>query len=762
MEANNLRTCLKDVPDNLIFHLKRFEFDLVDFSRKKIYDYFAFPETLDISPYTADHLADPSKPYKVDLFDLVGVLVHTGTCENGHYYSYIRERPTTNGSTAPTWIEFNDTDVTHFSPTEIADRAFGGFVEAEGYTQLPKQYSAYMLFYQRRTAVERDQRQWVADSSDHTPKIAVPPVFESEVETKNDQLLREYSLFDPVHARFLRQLQVTSRTVNHGTCSEDHDLETRAMHVVLSHFSRVAWRQYNPDISLDLLSQLRRSMLSCSVCCTIALKWLAADNDAITNILIRCSHPKLRSQMRTLLTESIRHLREKEPASYGLEGSDSEMEINSPTQSEGVFEALIRRLRVTADDMWESIRGWEEFYLLLTQMADLGHLETATLLNHGFLDFVLRLFCAHAYGPFQRDMPELARIMEKKRGVFNRLVAFLWKLLSHTDICLPAINDADGQDRQATFDHRRMKFRLTKNERNILAFWSDDLKAIAILDKILEVFDDKVARFYPGDIIKWMVQTTDNTLQTRLWQTIAEGVQLEPSLCDAYIHAALSFCEACPNAENITKVLDAVVKAVRSSRAAENRVVGGVAVLRFFNGLLEAENEVLFAQEHPLVFHDCLLERSPAYGAALLCHREEVVRRDTCIFLQQLYDNEEAIPAETVSMKYTKARELLAELMLKFAHEKQVGRNRSLLIPLVDTCRMLVQQLFLLSQDSTPEARQVQHVTDAALISQFQHEVDAHMRIWPIDEGTPMSQGEPFDQSDYGSESDDGHETLDD
>ncbi|KAF2819471.1 hypothetical protein CC86DRAFT_335799 [Ophiobolus disseminans] len=754
------RTCLKDVPDNLIFHLKRFEFDLSDLSRKKIYDHFAFPETLDISPYTADHLADPSKPCKPDWFDLAGVLVHTGTCENGHYYSYIRERPTSTGNTAPTWIEFNDSDVTQFNPGEIADRAFGGFTE-DGYSGLPKQYSAYMLFYQRRTAVEEDQRHWTTTNSDRTCKIEVPPFFQDETDAKNAQLLREYSLFDPVHARFLRQLQGTARTINHGTCSEDHEQETRAMHIALAHLGHIAWRQYNSDIFLDLLPQVRRSMSTCSVCCTIALRWLAADKHAITNMIIKCPHPKIRHQVRTLLIEGLKYLREQEPASYGMEGSESDMELDSPTHADGVLDALAQRLRTTADESWENPRGWEDYYLLLTQVAEMGHLETAVLLNHEFLHFVLKLFCLHAYPQFQKDIPELSRIMDKKHGIFNRLIAFLWTLLSHMDLRLPIINDTDWHDRQTSFNRERMKFPLTRFEKNVLTYWSSDLKAIAILDKVLEAFDGKGTHFYPGDIVKWMLGTSEDSLQMDLCRTIVEGVQLDPSLCDVYIQVALPFCEACPKVANVKKVIDMIVIAIASpSRAVDDRLPGGVAVLRFFNGLLQAENERFFASRHPHAFHHCLMEKSPEFGEVLLCHREDIVRKDTCTFFHQLYDNEEAIPLETVEAKYSTARELLTSLILKFTYEKQVGRNRALLIPLVDTCRMLAHQLYLLSQNPAPEARPFQHVNDAALIRQFQHEVEGHMRIWPIDEGTPLSQGEAYDQSDYGSESDDGHDML--
>ena len=60
-------------------------------------DYFEFPMDLDMGPYTKAGLAnaedpdcdeDPTAvPYK-----LKGVLIHSGTAEMGHYYSYICDR----------------------------------------------------------------------------------------------------------------------------------------------------------------------------------------------------------------------------------------------------------------------------------------------------------------------------------------------------------------------------------------------------------------------------------------------------------------------------------------------------------------------------------------------------------------------------------------------------------------------------------------------------------------------------------------------
>jgi ubiquitin carboxyl-terminal hydrolase 34 len=220
-KANRLRTCFKEVPDNLILHLKRFEFDLADYSRKKIYDHFEFPPSIDISAYHVDHLSDPSKPKQEDMFDLVGVLVHTGTCEHGHYYSYIRERPCPTGNTTPSWVEFDDSNVGPFNPADIDYRAFGGFTD-DSYNRIPKQYSAYMLFYQRRTAINTDQRQWITSTNGRTLKVPMPQALEKEVDQNNELFIREYCLFDPNHSKFVRQLHAMSRTINHGSCSEDH------------------------------------------------------------------------------------------------------------------------------------------------------------------------------------------------------------------------------------------------------------------------------------------------------------------------------------------------------------------------------------------------------------------------------------------------------------------------------------------------------------------------------------------------------------
>ena len=58
-------------------------------------------------------------------YDLVGVTVHTGTADGGHYYSFIKER-NENSNGQDRWFLFNDAEVKIFDPSQIAAECFGG------------------------------------------------------------------------------------------------------------------------------------------------------------------------------------------------------------------------------------------------------------------------------------------------------------------------------------------------------------------------------------------------------------------------------------------------------------------------------------------------------------------------------------------------------------------------------------------------------------------------------------------------------------
>nr|XP_034958074.1 ubiquitin carboxyl-terminal hydrolase 34-like [Zootoca vivipara] len=82
----------------------RYTFNMVTMMKEKVNTHFSFPLRLDMTPYTEDFLmgkndrkegfkddSNSSKETKSFEYDLIGVTVHTGTADGGHYYSFIRD-----------------------------------------------------------------------------------------------------------------------------------------------------------------------------------------------------------------------------------------------------------------------------------------------------------------------------------------------------------------------------------------------------------------------------------------------------------------------------------------------------------------------------------------------------------------------------------------------------------------------------------------------------------------------------------------------
>lgn len=184
------RACIKRLPRTLVLALKRFEYNFDTMQRVKCNDYCDFPMTLDMEPYTQEGLKriekqkekekrkreqqaagiDPEEgeedeapeekkyPDEYYKYKLVGVVIHIGTADSGHYYSLINDRqPHLRGkSSKDMWYEFNDTRVTSFDSNDIPNEAFGGeetwtstyYSSFSNYSmKSEKMRNAYLLLY---------------------------------------------------------------------------------------------------------------------------------------------------------------------------------------------------------------------------------------------------------------------------------------------------------------------------------------------------------------------------------------------------------------------------------------------------------------------------------------------------------------------------------------------------------------------------------------------------------------------------------------
>ena len=195
------RILLSQTPNVLIVHLQRIIFNFDTFRNDKINSLFEFPTHLDLKPYSfyevmrkegrmkkpnteegdeSNQNADSNNQQQPDSeeqqwpeeddcweYKLVGVTVHSGTANAGHYWSLINTRrghsePESDSQTwaqteADPWMEFNDSNVRNFNFDKLKEECFGGsggqsedsWGASSGWGGAYGK-SAYMLIYERR------------------------------------------------------------------------------------------------------------------------------------------------------------------------------------------------------------------------------------------------------------------------------------------------------------------------------------------------------------------------------------------------------------------------------------------------------------------------------------------------------------------------------------------------------------------------------------------------------------------------------------
>ena len=239
----------------MILHLKRFDFDMEALKRLKINDLYEFPMLLNMEPYTAEFISNAEQQHPglsetpdadspqvaasssssvgqvgaesvVDFasedlslipeekrmfwYRLVGVIVHTGTADSGHYYSFIRERAP-RFSSDPRWLQFNDSNVDPFNPRDIAAECFGGADVVTSWDPIQmksvprwqtKLHSAYMLFYERVTRDPLQELEILERAMAYQNTEAVAPIVRS-IRGNNKEFLRDKLICNEMYFQFL-------------------------------------------------------------------------------------------------------------------------------------------------------------------------------------------------------------------------------------------------------------------------------------------------------------------------------------------------------------------------------------------------------------------------------------------------------------------------------------------------------------------------------------------------------------------------------
>lgn len=281
------------------------------------------------------------------LFELIGVTVHTGTAEGGHYYSFIRERvkrPTDSNILATSdslldgspssqqhrWYLFNDAEVKHFDPSQIANECFGGEITSKGYDQgsdrfldfqFEKTHSAYMLFYERiDTPSPSTTTSTIATLPLKDPLTCVIPKDISDwIWEDNRRFVRDRHLFDhhyftfmwtlchhqvpPIPLAAIKEGEQPEPMDNSNPSTESFDMLPIQLAITFV-FETYIHAKDKPTMA-GWVEYLCKQFTACKPVAVWFLAHMTQDDNWLTKVLVRCPNHTIRHMFARVLIDVL-------------------------------------------------------------------------------------------------------------------------------------------------------------------------------------------------------------------------------------------------------------------------------------------------------------------------------------------------------------------------------------------------------------------------------------------------------------------------
>ena len=606
------RSCLKRLPNNLIMHLKRFDYDLSSGYRSKVNDYFSFPTELDMAPYTLDHLANPDDPSQPDIFKLVGVLVHNGTAEAGHYYSYIQDRQPHRDS----WIEFNDEEVRHFDPSDLGEQAFGGCISSTFESKAIRTWNAYMLFYERKSTIVSTPQLYHSTDPDLPISVGLPAAMASSINEDNLDLMRKLCLHTPEHAVFASELLARYRQLLATRNSLEPRREKETIEWALSMLEGIFFRsKHTPGLEIFIDRLLAISTLTAENA-RFVVDWTSREATAFKNLIIRPSVDIYRHKMCRLLFQCTAKACEDQDTDTGSFDRNQALKCD-------LHIAQIRELTAAFAEATKSIygffRSWDDFWGLLADTAGLSAVAASTMQANGLLLFameVLLLESNTSYGGILTSTTTHAlfyRLRGKGRKYsFKQLVRFVAVMLESS-----ADDDFLPNPEPAGHGNQGQKLKISEHEAELLEVLEYGTHRLALLQCAIE--SDITSGAHASRLVRALLSQKDAMVELRICHTLRFGAHLEPASesapwldCTAVALRELSSEQAC---EHLLGVYGKGANTIGHK--------GGPQYLAFFNGIRRITNDN--------VLDDFFFERQAlmwlhTFTVSLLVYPQEKVR----------------------------------------------------------------------------------------------------------------------------------------
>ncbi|XP_041108947.1 ubiquitin carboxyl-terminal hydrolase 34 isoform X2 [Polyodon spathula] len=386
------RACFKKLPRILSFNTMRYTFNMVTMMKEKVNTHFSFPLRLDMTPYTEDFLmgkcdrkdgfrdegeAKPAESYE---YDLIGVTVHTGTADGGHYYSFIRDIVNPHAYKNNKWYLFNDAEVKTFDSAQLASECFGGEMTTKTYDSVTdkfmdfsfeKTHSAYMLFYKRVEMEEENGRECKFDvSSDLLEWIW----------HDNMQFLQDKNIFEHTYFGFMWQLCSSIPS----TLPDPKAISLMTAKLSTSFVLETFIHSKEKPTMLQWIELLTKQFNNSQAACEWFLDRMADDDWWPMQILIKCPNQIVRQMFQRLCIHVIQRLRPVHAHLYlqpGMEdGSD---DMDGPVEDIGSRSCVTRFVKTLLSIMEHGVKPHSkhltEYFAFLYEFAKMGEEEVSRI-----------------------------------------------------------------------------------------------------------------------------------------------------------------------------------------------------------------------------------------------------------------------------------------------------------------------------------------------------------------------------------------------
>lgn len=387
------RCCVLSLPDTLIIHMRRFEFNFEHMRRMKVNDLCTFPLSLDMEPYTKqglDKTTSESSPVEGDAqdlrpssyfkYELVGVLVHTGTADSGHYYSFIKDRAGMPSAPARAgqWYQFNDQAVDPWNKVNIPFECYGGIetvmqFDATYQKQVPRSRermnNAYMLVYERVSARQ-------AEEIDPYRNDMLCQLIWRE----NEKFWRDKHTFDDQYFSFMVSV---CKTLTNG---QEKSLATIQM--ATNYFLGVLCRARDEDTIGTFVGELKELYSSNEAACNWLLE-TAVKEDWITTFLLKCHSSRTRQLVAGLFVHALgavsmatrRYLSTYLQSNPALPANGNIGPLSVSESVPAAIRYLNAAINMLLDGVEEHWRRFMQFFIPLRAFCKFGDLERQYFLS---------------------------------------------------------------------------------------------------------------------------------------------------------------------------------------------------------------------------------------------------------------------------------------------------------------------------------------------------------------------------------------------